>query len=184
MRFTGGLPETACGYGSTLAATETLREALPLLLARLGIDVLLDAPCGDCNWIGKVDLGSCHYIGIDNSAKHLATARENFWGADLRTVDIVSGELPKADAVLCRDFLQHLPVGRALAVLRNFLTTGARWFLLTSHDYDENGDTTLGGFSPYNLTLPPFGFPPPLESIEDPPGSVRTIGVWPHAALT
>lgn len=184
MRFTGGLPETACGRGSTLASTAHLRATLPPVLARLQVDVLLDAPCGDCNWISKVDLGSIRYIGVDASPEHVASACRNFPGAYLRCINILSARLlPLADAVLCRDFLQHLPNVSVLVALRALLTTGARWFLLTSHTAERNPDIVLGGFRPLDLTKPPVSFEVPAESIEDPPGSGRIIGVWPRTAI-
>src|SRR5215470_10844794 len=48
--------ESVSGRGSTLARTSVLREALPILLKELNCQCLLDAPCGDFNWMRQVRL--------------------------------------------------------------------------------------------------------------------------------
>lgn len=176
MRFTGGLPETACGYGSTLEATESLRDSLPGLLARLGVRVLLDAPCGDLNWISQVDLGVT-YIGVDASDENLNAARAKAPGLPTARADIIIDRLPNADAVLCRDFLQHLPTALAELTLQNIMATGAKYLLATSHEAKRNADIeAVGGFRPLNLSLEPFELGEPIEVIADGPG--RILGVW------
>ena len=49
-------PESKSGGSSTLSATAAIRAALPRLLSDLGVAVLIDAPCGDFNWMRHVDL--------------------------------------------------------------------------------------------------------------------------------
>lgn len=177
MRFTGGLPETACGYGSTLRATENLRAELPALLKRLEVAVLLDAPCGDLNWISQLDLTGIDYIGVDTSEENLKTARERAPSLNVQKVDIIAGNLPRADAVLCRDFMQHLPTSLAEMALQNFMATGAKYLLATSHEAEVNEDIDeLGGFRPLNLCIEPFELGEPIEAIEDGPG--RILGAW------
>src|SRR5580765_5333146 len=58
-------PESVSGRGSTLAHTEMIRKTLPDLLAHLHARSLLDAPCGDFNWMQYVDLGGIQYTGAD-----------------------------------------------------------------------------------------------------------------------
>jgi SAM-dependent methyltransferase len=177
MRFVSGLPETPCGYGSTIAATSTLRDNLRPLLDRLGITSLLDAPCGDFNWLATVDLEGVSYIGVDASPDNLAAARARAPGRDFRFADIVRDPLPTADAVLCRDFLQHLPTAMAVEALENITLSATGWILATSHDNRVNGDIAVpGGFRPLNLQAAPFWWPAPVESIED--GDGRIIGAW------
>src|SRR5450631_4790452 len=59
-----GAEASASGLGSEMDATAVLRAELPRLLARLGANSLLDAPCGDAGWINQADLG-VRYLGID-----------------------------------------------------------------------------------------------------------------------
>jgi len=49
-----GEQESVSGNGSSLAATANLRQELPPLLAGLNVTSLLDAPCGDFNWMKEV----------------------------------------------------------------------------------------------------------------------------------
>lgn len=177
MPFTSGLPETPCGYGSTIAGTSTIRAGLRQMLDRLGIKSLLDAPCGDFNWLSTVDLNGIAYIGVDFSTKNLAMARTRAPNMDFRFSDIVSGPLPMADAVLCRDFLQHLPTLMAVEALHNITLSSCGWLLATSHNNPVNGDIAMaGGFRPLNLQSAPFFFADPEDSIQDGPG--RIIGAW------
>lgn len=180
--FTGGRPETPCGAGSTLTMTAYLRERLPGVLSSLSVMKLLDAPCGDLNWMQETDLAGIDYIGCD--IDHLTTARANASGFNAYTVrlleiDIINGTLPRADAILCRDFMQHLPNGMVFQTLENFQRTGAEWLLMTSHLNETNEDIDKpGDFRPLNMTAAPFNLPEPAMTIADPPGSNRIIGVW------
>jgi len=148
---------------------------------------LLDAPCGDLNWMKDVDLSNIDYIGCD--IDHLAKARWNATWLNAYTsrflnIDIVNGVLPQVDAVFCRDFMQHLPNEMVFKTLRNFKRTGAEWLLMTSHTNRVNEDIeNPGEFRPLNLLVEPFNLPEPAIAIEDPPGSSRIIGVWRTAGL-
>jgi hypothetical protein len=57
--------ETRSGSGSTIAATEPIRAELPRLFADLGIEILVDAGCGDCNWIHQITEELRLYLGFD-----------------------------------------------------------------------------------------------------------------------
>src|SRR3990167_7338614 len=60
-----GSTESASGRGSELGATEALRTWLPELFQKLGVTSVLDAPCGDWNWMQHVDLAGIDYTGAD-----------------------------------------------------------------------------------------------------------------------
>lgn len=182
MRFTSGLPETLCGAGSTLAETEYLRLKLPWVMEELGVKRLLDAPCGDFNWMSQAYLGNTEYIGADYSAANLKAARLRSDTVELHLLDITRDALPQADAMLCRDFYQHLPNEMVLAALRNFVAADIPWLLLTTHDSEENEDIAKPGmFRRINMCLPPFNFPEPSIIIADPPDSGHFLGVWSRA---
>jgi hypothetical protein len=190
MQFSSGLPETTCGKGSTLASTVSIRVHLPGLLRRLGIRHLIDVPCGDLNWIAEVDLTGIAYDGIDIATSRLAIAaskidRLNAASVCLTEADVLTVPLPHGDAVLCRDFFQHLPTPLVWTVLGRFLDSGAAWLLATSHDAPVNAELeTIGGFRPLNLLAAPFSLGPPVEQIDDPPGSGRILGAWSREAVS
>src|SRR5689334_10848100 len=58
-------PESVSGRGSTLARTQVITSQLPPLLRELGAGTLLDAACGDFNWMRRVELGEVKYVGVD-----------------------------------------------------------------------------------------------------------------------
>jgi len=68
--------ESVSGPGSSLVHTAEIRQRLPMLLADLGVRSLLDAACGDLNWIKHVALGVDKYIGVDILSAVVAQNKE------------------------------------------------------------------------------------------------------------
>lgn len=161
-------PESVSGGGSNLRQTETLRTELPLLLSRLGAQALLDAPCGDFNWMRHVDLGSMSYIGADVVAPLIERCQRTY-GSSMRQFvvrDILVDPLPRADVIMSRDCLVHLSYEHIIAALRNFRKSGATFLLTTTYtSRKRNWDIVTGSWRPLNLRLKPFNFPPPVDVI-------------------
>jgi hypothetical protein len=174
--FTSGLPETRCGLGSTLRFTVELREALPKLFCKYNVRSLLDAPCGDFNWMAQTDLSGIEYIGCDYDPANIRIARSRAPQFIFCDTDIVHGDLPNCDMILCRDFFQHVPYRAAAITIDNFKSTNANWLVATSHRGGRNEEAGFGEFFPINLSLSPFNFPEPLEFLPD--GDNRILGVW------
>lgn len=159
---------TVSGVGSSLEQTANLRRELPPLLARHQIKTLLDAPCGDLLWLRHVaGLELDHYIGVDIVPELIAklAAAPPIPGAEFRQLDVMSGRLPRADAVLCRDLLVHLNNQQILRCLRNFRSSGSTYVLTTTFPKHRNEDIVIGRWRPVNLEAEPFNFPPPLDVI-------------------
>ena len=176
-------PESRSGPGSGLDRTRALREALPLVLAAHGVRVLLDAPCGDFHWMRRADLGSVRYVGVDIVPEAVAEARSATpsFPAEFRVADLVCDRLPRADAVLCRDALVHLPLRDATRAVANLRRTGARLFLATSFPgTDSNDDCRTGAWRPRNLEMPPFDLGPPDDVLCDasPQRPDKILGLW------
>lgn len=187
MVFTGGRPETKCGAGSTVANTSSVRAWLPGLFERLEVNELLDAPCGDFNWMSHTDLSRVCYIGCDCDPEHCDIALSRLSNPSsfsprykfIKQLDILIDPLPRADVMLCREFLQHLPNIDIADALDNFLDSNITWLLCTSHGNSENVDIEkVGMFRPLNLMVSPFGFTEPRKWVEDQPGSGRILGLW------
>src|SRR5688500_18522296 len=114
-------PESVSGFGSTLRETRVVRQVLPSLVERYDVQVLLDIPCGDCNWMREIGFCGRTYIGGDIVAELVARNQADF-GAPNRTfahLDVVRDPLPPADLVLVRDCMIHLPNADVLQALRN-----------------------------------------------------------------
>src|SRR5689334_6537607 len=129
-----GNSESVSGEGSNLERTRVVRAALPGLLARHGVRSILDAPCGDFYWMKEVPLGDIEYIGADIVPEIITRDLELYAAPRRRFVvcDLVSDPLPKADLILCRDCLVHLPYAETRTAIANFRKSGALWLLTTT----------------------------------------------------
>ena len=155
--------ESASGPGSTLAQTAELRERLPLALQHLGVQSLLDAPCGDFNWMRHVAAGVASYVGVDVDARTIAELQRRHGSPTRRfqAGDLTRDPLPRADAIFCRDLLTHLSYADIALVLANFRRSGATWLLTTTFTGTRpNVDTSGCNWRTLNFALAPFGFPP------------------------
>ena len=176
-----GDPESVSGRGSTIERTVNIRNALPQLLQRIGAKSLLDAPCGDFNWMRLVDLGEIQYTGLDVVPELIKRNRE-LYGAPAKqfaVANVVKDRVPTSDAILCRDCFIHLSFRDIDRTLANFKRTGAKFLLATTHvDITENTDIRSGGWRNINLELTPFNFPQPLELLIEDEDLGKCLGVW------
>jgi hypothetical protein len=174
-------PESVSGRGSTLARTKVIMSQLPLLLQELQTQVLLDAACGDFNWMRHVDMGNVRYVGVDIVPDLISRNRERY-EAQRRTfilADVTRDRLPDADVILCRDSLIHLSFRRIHATINNFKRNGAQYLLCTTHNsVMENVDCPDGSWRSVNLQLSPFNFPKPLKVVVEDAELGKWLGVW------
>ena len=174
-----GSEETRSGHGPSLAETVRLRAQLPALLHSLGVRSLLDAGCGDLNWMQALVDELPFYFGYDivpDLIEHLQSQLAERRNCIFRAVDVVADPLPRCGAVLSRDCLTHLPIDAALMALRNFRRSGCRYLLATTHAVGHNHWVNAGGWYPMDLTAAPFNLPPPRFSIHE--GGSKTLGLW------
>jgi len=176
--------ETRSGSGSTQATTVALRAWLPKTLHVLGVRTLVDAGCGDLNWMKELTDSLQSYSGVDIVPELVNDLRALFKDKSNCTfieADIVTATLPECDAILCRDCLSHLTPEAALMALNGFRRSGARLILATAHSVERNVWINTGGWYPMDLTAPPFNLPPPLFAFSE--DIVKSLGVWATADL-
>lgn len=170
-----------------MARTEVIRRVLPDLLQRVGARSLLDAPCGDFNWMQHVDLSGVDYLGADVVPDLIARNQQEHGGGARRfeLLDVTRDPLPRVDVILCRDCLTHLSFEDIRATLRNFQRSGSRFLLATTHSVAEHHDIATGEFRMVNLQLPPIGLPPPTELVVEDAGLRKCLGLWalPHLRI-
>ncbi len=173
-------PESVSGWGSSMEATRVLRMQLPGLLQRLGVRTLLDAPCGDFVWMKETALDLDTYVGAD-IVPAMVENNQLLYGSDSRTfihADLTKDPLVRADAILCRECVQHLPDDMIFNMLKNFKRSGATYLMITTHvKHEFNKDGHLGSFRRLNLQIPPFNFPEPLVLIDE-GRDQKYLGVW------
>jgi hypothetical protein len=163
-------PESRSGLGAGQDQTAVLTTALPDLLRRLGVEVLLDLPCGDYGWMRRIELPVARYIGADLLAEVVRPLEERFGdGAHSFVVlDLTRDPLPEADLLLCRDCLVHLSFGDIRCALVNVLRSGIPWLLTTTFPQCEvNEEIATGDWRPLDLEREPFGFPAPVELLNE-----------------
>jgi len=154
---------------------------LPGLIRRLEAKSLLDAACGDFNWLSTVDFDGIGYLGLDIVPDLIAADRQSYGNRQRRfkAADITSARIPKAGAILCRDCFIHLSFADIDLALANFKRSRSRFLLLTTHrSIVENADIPSGGWRSLNLQLSPFNFPEPLEVILEDAELGKYLGVW------
>lgn len=181
-----GKGESASGEGSTLAITAKAREAIESIVREFGITSMLDAPCGDFNWMRHTRIDDVHYTGadivrplIDRNNREFGSTRRRFI-----QLDIVEQVCEPVDLIMCRDCIQHLPNAEAMRAIQNFSRSGSKYLLMTmSPRLTRNDDMPKpGGFRGVNVFLPPFNMPKPereyVEWVDPNPNLEKTLGLW------
>jgi SAM-dependent methyltransferase len=159
-----GSKESISGEGSELGYTQRLREWLTPALARYEINRIVDAPCGDLNWMSRViNEFNGYYIGLD-IVDSLIDANEKKYGnsqISFQCKDICRDPIPAGDLIIVRDCLFHLSYDAINRFLENLAKTEYRFLLTTSHLGDvKNTDIPTGGFRLIDLFSAPFSFEP------------------------
>ena len=181
-------PESVSGAGSTLSYTSEIRATLPAMIRALGCASVLDAPCGDFNWMQAIDLEGVAYTGADIVRPMIDELQAKWPQHRFLCLDITRDPLPRADFVLIRDVLFHLSNLDVLKVLENFVESGSAW-LATSHSFDvaamEDVASDPQTFRPVNLTAPPFRFGPPDHVLKDYVAGFlpRWLAIWPRRTI-
>ena len=179
--------ESVSGPGSGVSRTAAFRSDLSALLRTIKARSMLDAACGDFNWMKETDLHLDHYIGVD-IVPELVTANQQKYGSStltFRNLDIAGDELTAVDVILCRDCLVHFSFEDALRALRNFKRSGSTYLLTTTFiRFPANVDISTGDWRQINLEIAPFNFPKPIALIDEKcthTGGIYTdkrLGLW------
>jgi Methyltransferase domain len=168
--------KSVSGTGSTLDYTENLRRELSSIFQKYLISEVLDAPCGDFNWMSEfLKTVNVSYVGVDIVKSLIDDLEINFGQDDRKFIhlDLTSDDLPQADLMFCRDCLFHLSYKDTKAALQNFIESGIPYLLTTTHENSivngfENKDIETGDFRLMDLFSAPYYFPTDcLETLED-----------------
>ena len=169
--------ESRSGEGSTLENTKAVRSELPKILKKYEIKAMLDAPCGDFNWMQSITQAlTIKYIGGDIVKPMIKQNNARYKTDDVSFVhlDLTKTALPEVDALFCRDCLFHLSYQDIASVLKNFLSSKITYLITTSHAAPngpriKNSNITTGDMRLLDLFSEPFSLPQNcvFESISD-----------------
>lgn len=172
--------ESVSGSGSTVEITAVLREELASFVRMNGIRSFVDLPCGDFNWMRYTDFpDDMTYLGLDvvDSLVAKTQARYGAPGRSFGCCDILTSDLPEADAYFCKDIFIHFPntaieqaISRCMMKCHYFMTT-------TFPNTKVNIDIKFGDARRVNIALLRGE---PIHMLRDFGGGVtdRYIGVW------
>ena len=182
-----GNDESVSGCGSALQSSTVVRAVLPDLLEEVGAQSLLDASCGDFNWMRKVDLKNCRYYGVDIVPEIIADNQRRYAASNriFTVLNMAEDILPQADVILCRDCLVHFSCKDVIVAVKNMKKSGATYLLTTTFpDQQINKNILTGHWRPLNLQRPPFNFPMPLKLINEQCTELdgqypdKSLGLW------
>jgi len=174
--------ESRSGWGAELKRTASIRRELPDFAQRHGLGSLLDAPCGDFNWMRHVQWpAGFRYIGADIVPDLIAENRRKYSTVEFLELDVLRDPLPEVDAWLARDLMIHFPDTAIWTALDQFRRSSIGTLLATTYpNARQNSDIRFGQVRHINLCAAPFNLPLPFEILreDDDPVTGRVIGAW------
>ena len=165
--------ESLSGPGSTLKATEHIRNKIPYIIKKYNIKTILDAPCGDMNWMKELINNFEYYIGVDIVENIISNHKNNFANhnnIEFKCLDIINDKLPNVDLIFSRDCIQHLSNQEVIKFINNIKVSNSKYLFIGTTLNIKNNDripSNLHNWQYLNLEESPFYFPKALEYIED-----------------
>ena len=159
-----GSVESRSGEGSEIGYTEPLRKWLIEKINSLDIKTVVDAACGDFNWM-KLVLREVevNYIGLD-IVEEVIEGNNLAYGSDrieFGVANICEDKLQDCDLIIVRDCLFHLSYDDINSFLLNLSKTNYKYLLTTTHIVDlefKNSDISTGYHRLIDLFKDPFNF--------------------------
>jgi hypothetical protein len=174
--FGFGSTESRSGPGSTLEETRLLRDRIKDLIKVYDIKSVVDAPCGDFNWMKEIVFSFERYMGGDIVEACIKENNERYSNSRIKfiTLDLLKDEIPEGDLLIVRDIIGHFPIEDGKKIVDNILKSNCKYLLSTTwakkiennwskcnpNDvHRENEGAEYGRFYPVNLMAEPFNFP-------------------------
>jgi hypothetical protein len=149
-----------CGEGSTAQNTREYRAFLKKFLKDHNIHSVVDLGCGNWEFSKLINWNGIDYTGSDIVAALISNNKKLFSKPSINFVhsNLLDADLPKADLLICKDVLQHLPTSDVLAI--SPLLKKYKYCLITNdispNEHLINSNVHAGGYRPLDLTQPPF----------------------------
>ena len=156
------------GTGSSLAVTQYAMSCVRTVVNRFQITSMADVPCGGMHWQPfllrdlKNDIRDFSFQGIDIVRSVIQANEARFSNESwmhFEVLDFTRALVPAGiELILCRDALQHLPLGKAIDALEMFSKSTARFLLVGSYlgTDGQNKLIEMGDYYSIDITTEPF----------------------------
>jgi SAM-dependent methyltransferase len=174
--------EGISGVGSIYKNARPYVKLLQKFINKHHIKTVVDIGCGDWELAKHIRWGSIKYYGYDVVKKVInrdiakyGSSKKHFFCADG-----IHSNLPKADLLICKDVLQHLPN----EYIRDFISKmdGFKYCLITNdissplvNSNQVNGDIRMGSGRFIDLSQPPFNIEGKTILTYSSPGTVKRV---------
>lgn len=162
-----GIIETYSGPGSLLENTDLLIKNLNIFLKEYAIKSVIDVPCGDFNYMSKVNLDNIEYIGYDISKKAIDMCNNKVQKTNIKfsVFDCTIEKLQYADLIIIKDLFLHLCFSDIQKILDNVKSSGCKYLAVSRYTNGniKNKDQESGiGNRGIEVTVHPFNLNYPI----------------------
>ena len=176
------------GAGSNLDdSTHNLSIELPSFIDKHQIKSFLDIPCGDWEWMSKLNLNNVEYIGCDIVEDMIMANNKKYSNVKTSFIkkNLSHDDLPESDIILVRDLLVHLKYSDIILCLNNIKKHNYKYIAITNFPkLSKNIDNKFGDrWKPINFNLKPYLLPKPDFVLSDDSeigeyDSQKVIAIW------
>lgn len=182
--------ESVSGTGSNERTTQEVISILNHVIQHFSIKSMVDIPCGDFNWMKKVDLEGIDYLGGDIVQTLIDHNQESFASdyISFKKLNLLDTDLPNVDLIFTRDCLVHFSYTDIVRAIENVKKSGSLYWLTTTFPKHSNHNITTGDWRPLNLTQAPFYLKEPVALFnecceEDERYLDKSLALWKIADL-
>ena len=161
-------------------------KKLLTLFQKYHIASVFDSGCKDRHWMRHLDYtgNNIRYIGGEISQYMVDITKELFPEVEILQHDATEDRFPDVDLLFSSDVMIHLNNNDKLKFLKNFCSSNIKYLLMSDSGKTEPNvdpvyreDFQEFPFAHVTWCLPPWNFPPALDSIGDPPGD-QGLKLW------
>ena len=158
--------ESFSGPGSNIKNTEDTIMNLTQIIKKYNVKSILDAPCGDFNWMQKVLIKFPYlkYYGMDIVSDVIKINNEKYSNSKIKFYkkDIIRNLFPEVDLVICRDFLIHLSNKDIKKFISNLKSSNFKYLLIHGFESNKkkiiNKNISTGDYREINIFRNPINF--------------------------
>ena len=162
--------ESRSGLGSEIKNTKEVLKALKKIIKEYNIRSIIDIPCGDFNWMSKMDMNKIDYKGYDIVRPVIIDNNKKFKknNINIYNSDITTYRLGKGDLMFVRACLVHFSFEDITKSIFRIKQSGSKYLMSTSFvNLEKNIDIYSADWRPINLEKEPFNFPKPIVTINE-----------------